>query len=82
MIGLIRTIFIILLIYFAGKIVSRVILPFFFRGYINKKMQQQGGTLHRKPTKKEGEITVNYHPKQKKSFGKEDGDYVDFEEIK
>lgn len=31
---------------------------------------------------KEGETTVNYVPPKKKSMGDDDGEYVDYEEIK
>ena len=33
-------------------------------------------------SKKEGETTVNYVPPKKKSVGDDEGEYVDYEEIK
>ena len=33
-------------------------------------------------SKKEGETTVNYVPPKKKSMGDDEGEYVDYEEIK
>ncbi|MDR1668132.1 MAG: DUF4834 family protein [Bacteroidales bacterium] len=38
--------------------------------------------LRGKRMEREGEVTVNYAPEQKKDIGKNEGDYVDFEEIK
>ncbi len=85
-VGLIKTIFIILTIYFVVKVVGRIVIPFLLGGFVkkvnNQVRQQQEEALRQKKTKKDGEVTVNYSPKKEKNFGKDDGDYVDFEEIK
>ncbi|MDR1865001.1 MAG: DUF4834 family protein [Bacteroidales bacterium] len=82
-IGLFRTIAVILLVYFVCKIISRFILPFFLRGYVKNLHQKvQEESLRQKNRKKEGEISINYAPDSKKNVGKNEGDYVDFEEIK
>ncbi|RED49398.1 DUF4834 family protein [Seonamhaeicola aphaedonensis] len=87
-VGLVRTILIILLIYFGVKIIARLLSPFLIR-FVAKKAeerfgQQFGGQFqrnqkHDKP-KKEGEVSIDKIPKQKTS-NKNVGDYVDFEEI-
>ena len=78
-------VFIIILgIYFLGKLLLRSIFSYFVGGSsnnINAQMRQQE-EMQRKKKKKEGEVTVHYQPKSDKTFGKEEGDYVDFEEVK
>ncbi|MDQ3191462.1 MAG: DUF4834 domain-containing protein [Bacteroidota bacterium] len=78
--GFIKTIIILLAIYFLFKLVVRGLLPYLLKTYIQKKQQefQQGQqNVNRKP---EGEITIEYN-KEKKKKG-DDGDFVDYEEIK
>ncbi|MDR0713737.1 MAG: DUF4834 family protein [Bacteroidales bacterium] len=48
---------------------------------INERMRQEDA-LRRQRAEREGEVTVNYTPGQKKNTGKQEGDYVDFEEVK
>jgi hypothetical protein len=38
--------------------------------------------LRGKRMEKEGDVTIHYAPEQKKNVGKDEGDYVDFEEVK
>lgn len=85
LVGLFKTLFFILVIYFIGKVISRFVLPLFLRSYVNKiidpaKQQQQ--QARKQPKKNEGEVTVDYTPDSHKTFRKDEGDYVDFEEIK
>lgn len=87
-VGLVRTILIILLIYFGVKIIARLLSPFLMR-FVAKKAeerfgQQFGGQFQGKQSqekpKKEGEVSIDKMP-NKKSSNKDVGDYVDFEEI-
>ncbi|ALJ06879.1 hypothetical protein APS56_16205 [Pseudalgibacter alginicilyticus] len=84
--GLVRTILIILLIYFGVKILSRLLTPFLIK-YVSKKAEQRfggqfGGFQKKQETKpkKEGEVTIDKMPNMKSS-NKDVGDYVDYEEI-
>ncbi len=86
-IGVIRTILIIMAIYFGIKILARLFTPFLVR-FVAKKAEQRFGdqfgqfqknTSQEKP-KKEGEISIDKMPKTKTS-NKDVGDYVDYEEI-
>ncbi|MFV0566958.1 MAG: DUF4834 family protein [Flavobacteriaceae bacterium] len=83
--GFLRTILIILLIYYGLKILSRLFAPLLFK-YISKKAEQRfGGQFgsfrqQQEPQKKEGEITIEKMPNQKSS-NKDVGEYVDYEEI-
>ena len=49
---------------------------------VGAKMQRQQEEFARQKKKQEGRVTVNYHPKSQKSFRKDEGDYIDFEEVK
>ena len=71
-------------IYFIGRALIRG-LAVWLIGDVNKgiedKLRQQQEEIARLRKKQEGEVTVNYRPKSNKSFAKEEGDYVDFEEV-
>jgi len=91
LVGLIKTLLIILFFYYGFKVVARLLAPFLMR-YAAKKMQekfkdqmgQQGGAgfgQQEKP-KKEGEVHVQSKKKSQDKINTESaGDYVDFEEI-
>jgi hypothetical protein len=82
-VGLVKIIGIILLIYYGVKILSRLFAPFLLR-YVTKKAEEKFGGQFRQqrtqPPKREGEISIDKMPKQKQS-NKNVGDYVDYEEI-
>ena len=72
-------------IYLLGKLVIRSVVSWFL-GDTAKKMNnqvrwQQEEMAQMKQKKKDGHVTVHYQPKKEKNFGKDDGDYVDFEEV-
>lgn len=82
--GFLRTILIIVLIYYGLKILSRLFAPLLVK-YITKKAEQRfggqfGSFRQQEPPKKEGEITIEKMPGQKSS-NKDVGEYVDYEEI-
>ena len=85
--GLLRTILIIALVYYAIKILSRIFAPYLVK-YAAKKAEErfggQFGQFQKKSSdeaaKKEGEITIDKIPKTK-TTNKDVGDYVDYEEI-
>ena len=86
-VGLVKTILIIMLVYFGVKILSRLFAPFLMK-YVAKKAEQrfgdqfgqfQGRQQQEKP-KKDGEVSIDKMPNTKTS-SKDVGDYVDYEEI-
>ncbi|WP_242093381.1 DUF4834 family protein [Aestuariivivens sediminicola] len=85
--GFVRTLLIILLIYFGIKIIGRLLTPFLMK-YVSKKAEQRFGDQfgqfqnrgQREKPAKEGEVTIDKMPKTKAS-NKDVGDYVDYEEI-
>lgn len=85
--GLLRTILIILLVYYGIKVLSRIFAPFLIK-YAAKKAEKRFGDQfgqfqnrqQQEKPKREGEVTIDKMP-DKKTSNKDVGDYVDFEEI-
>ncbi len=84
--GFVRTILIIVLVWYGIKILSRIFAPLLMR-YVAKKAEQKFGQnfgQNQKPpqaAKKEGEISIDKAPNANKSSNKDVGEYVDYEEI-
>ncbi|MBN4085126.1 DUF4834 family protein [Flavobacteriaceae bacterium AH-315-B10] len=80
--GLLKTILIIVLVYYGFKILSRLFAPLLMR-FVVKKAGQQFNQHQRQqqPKQKEGEVSVDKIPKQNKTSNKDVGEYVDYEEI-
>ncbi len=78
--GLLKVIFIVLVIWYITKLIFRYVLPHFISRYVNRKM---GWNDHKQSPPKEGEIHIKMDPSVKnQTDDKEFGDYVDFEEVK
>lgn len=84
--GLLRTVLIILLIYYGLRILTRLFAPYFFN-YLSKKVEKRFGEQfsgqfnnQHTQTQKEGEVSIDKMPKQPQS-NKKVGEYVDYEEI-
>lgn len=84
--GFLRTLLIIAIIIIALRFIFRFLLPLLLTKYVNKKFKEMGKAYgFREPNtkrEKEGEVTIDYTPNDKKKYTKGKGDYVDFEEIK
>ena len=84
--GFLRTILIILLVWYGVKILSRIFAPVLMR-YVAKKAEKRFGqqfNQYQQPkqtTKKEGEVSIDKIPNQQKTSNKDVGEYVDYEEI-
>ncbi|KJD32940.1 hypothetical protein PK35_08165 [Tamlana nanhaiensis] len=87
-VGLVRTLLIILLVYFGIKILARLFMPFFLKFVAKKAEARFGGQFsqyqqqqrNQQKTTKEGEVIIDKIPNTKAS-NKDVGEYVDFEEI-
>lgn len=75
-VGLFRTILIILLVYYVLKWLGRLFFPLLVKKFFGSQSNQQ-----QSKQKKEGDVTIV--KRGKKPTGKDDrlGDYVDFEEV-
>ncbi len=79
-----KTLFIILLVYFGFKYLVRLVGPFLVKKAaetIKKKAEQQYGNQQPKSTVKEGETTIDKAPDNSQQGKNSVGEYVDFEEI-
>jgi len=83
--GLLKTIFFILLFYYAFKFLAKLFAPFLMKKAaetIQKKAQQQyGGQQQQKSSVKEGETVIDKKPRNQQQSKDTVGEYVDYEEI-
>ncbi len=66
-------------VYFLLKSAARFFLPFLFN---NLQEKMNGHVKNQYKNKKEGEVTIDFKGTGKKSFDKNIGEYIDYEEIK
>lgn len=83
----IEVILIILIIYYAFSFIMRFVIPSIMRKYINdfqtKFTQENQRSQDEMNSKKEGEVSIKFVDKDKnKDHHTDDGEYVDYEEIK
>jgi bacteriorhodopsin len=85
LVNFMRTILIIVVVYYALKFIGRIVFPIFFKRMMNnveKKFNQQ---QHKNPTReqqvKEGETVIDKAPNQRTKSNNEVGDYVDYEDV-
>ncbi len=83
LVGVLKVILIILLIYYGLKVLTRIFGPLLLR-YVTKKagekFQQQFNQYQHAQQSAEGEVTIDKKPKAKSS-NKDVGEYIDYEEI-
>lgn len=90
LVSFLRTILIIILIIYAFRLLVRVVFPFLLRLFVKRaqknfqnQFEQQFERNQTQATAKEGEVEIkipNKPGKSNQSF--DDGDYIDFEEVK
>ena len=79
--GLLKVIFILLLVWYAAKLFARYILPRAFFHFLKKRGFDVGEDHQKRP--KEGEMNIKVdHPSGNRKEKDDFGEYVDFEEIK
>ena len=82
--GLLRTIAILVIIYYAFKFIGRYIMPLFLKKMVSnveKKMRDQQDAQYQKEQGKVGETMIDKKPQKTKESNKEVGDYVDYEDV-
>ncbi|WKD86222.1 hypothetical protein KCTC32516_01583 [Polaribacter huanghezhanensis] len=81
--GLLRTILFILLFYYGFKMISRYVLPFFLKRFINN-VQDRANQQYQKqqqPNVKVGETIIDKKPNTNNQSNNSVGEYVDYEEV-
>ena len=82
--GLLKTLFFILLFYYGFKFLAKLIAPYVVNKVadtMKKKAEQQFGNYQQEHTVREGENIIDKAPKNKNSSNNSVGEYVDYEEI-
>lgn len=83
--GFIRTILIILLVYYGVKILVRFFTPYLIKYMSSKVKERFGGQFQqqarREQPQNEGETVIDKVPRSNKNSNEKVGEYVDFEEI-
>ena len=82
--GLLKTIAIFIIIYYAFKFFSRYIAPIFLKKVVNnmEKKYNQQQNQQTETTGKVGETVIAKKPSNTNKTNKNTGEYVDYEEIK
>ncbi len=85
LVNVLRTILIILVIYYALKIVMRFAFPLLmkrFMGKMEKKFQQQQGQHQpNQPRSKVGETIIDKKPDSNSGTNNDVGEYIDYEDV-
>ncbi len=79
--GLLRTILVILLIYYGFKMISRYLLPFFLKRFINNIQNRANQQHQNQPNVKVGETIIDKKPNTNNQSNNSVGEYVDYEEV-
>ena len=77
MIGIARFLLILFIIFFVIRIFTRYV----FRSYAKNMQQNFENQKNKNNHRKEGDVTINTKPNAGKKIDKDEGDYVDFEEL-
>jgi len=76
LVGVFRTIIIILLVYYIFKWLTRLFFPLLVKKYFGNQMRKQ-----EQPEKEEGDITIIKGQKRPEHDDSKVGEYVDYEEV-
>lgn len=82
--GLIKTIAIIIIVYYGFKFIGRYVLPLFVKRMVDnveKKYKEQQQNQYQDEKAKVGETVIDKKPSNMKESKKDEGDYVDYEEL-
>ena len=86
--GIIKTIFIILAIYYVWKLLFRLFFPVVMKKVVNKAQQTMNERMRQTQETQqghagqEGDVTIQKGAEKHSGVSDEEGDYVDFEEVK
>jgi len=76
-----RTVGIIIIVYYALKFVGRLLFPIVVKKAVNNMQERQSQYQRQQQNKPEGEVTIEKDRKQQNRTNATEGEYVDFEEI-
>jgi len=82
--GFLRTILILILVYYVLKWLGRILFPVLFQKAVRNfesKMRQEQGQTQASDQVKEGETVIDRKPGPQRESNKNVGEYVDYEEV-
>lgn len=86
--GFIRFLFVLIIVYYVFKLLSRYLFPFLLKRFVRKAQQKMGVEPEvdiNKAKKKIGQVNIDYIPKKEKKKNsakpEEPEDYIDFEDV-
>ncbi|MCG8581109.1 MAG: DUF4834 family protein [Bacteroidales bacterium] len=87
LLGLAKTILFLVTFYYLFKLIGRLVLPYLMKKGVERMQQQQQNAAtnyQRQAQQQEGKVTVKKNAQNKSSHVVDDneGEYVDFEEVK
>ncbi|MCU4155934.1 DUF4834 family protein [Carboxylicivirga sp. A043] len=87
LVGLFKTIFFLITFYYLFKIIGRLLLPYLMKKGVERMQKQQQGAAsnyQQQAQQQEGKVTVQKNSQKKSNHVVDDneGEYVDFEEVK
>ncbi len=80
-VGLLRTILIIVLIWYGIRLLIKYLGPYLIKRQMNKFNQQAGRNQQTVNERQEGEVFIKSRPTAKSSQSDDEGEYIDFEEV-
>jgi hypothetical protein len=75
---MLKTLLLILIVFYSVRFVSRLLIPLLFKSMVKKAKRNMRPN---EPKRKEGEVSIDKASKQNKKSSSSVGEYVDFEEI-
>lgn len=82
LVGFLRTLVVIALIYFGIRLFSRYVLPLLIdKGVKNMQQKMNEQQRQNRPRRAEGEVTIENNKADNRSQKGSKGEYVDFEEV-
>jgi archaellum component FlaG (FlaF/FlaG flagellin family) len=75
--ALIKFVLILFVIFFLIRVFARYVL----RSYVKNMQRNFNDRQNQQSQKKEGDVTINTKPQKEKKIDRDEGDYVDYEEI-
>jgi len=76
-----KTVGIIVVIYFALKFVGRLLFPIVVKKAVNNMQARQSQYQRQQQNKQEGEVTIEKNRRDQSRRNNTEGEYVDFEEV-
>ena len=82
MIAFLRFLFILLIVWFATRLIFRYVVPWFIMRFVKKQQDKYSEYFQSQETKKEGDVEIKVNKNDTKDKNDDSfGEYIDFEEV-